>query len=118
MSFILAHVVVTVYGKVLTLEQHGVKLRVCPALVRLYFFISGQTNSKRFIGTYAPNPSDSSGINSDKIGISWVTFDTTSGSAGQATSRIFVGVADVGRDNIYMSTDAGSTCALKHFFTV
>ena len=62
-------------------------------------------------GTYAPDPSDSSGINSDKIGITFVTFDSTSGSKGQATPRIFVGVADIGSDNIFVSDDAGSSCA-------
>ncbi|KAI0695397.1 hypothetical protein BC835DRAFT_1406238 [Cytidiella melzeri] len=68
-----------------------------------------QVTSLPSAGTYAPDPSDSSGINSDKIGITWVTFDSTSGSTGQATPRIFVGVADVGRDNIYTSQDAGAT---------
>lgn len=62
------------------------------------------------IGTYAPDPTDTSGINSDKIGITWVTFDSTSGFIGQPTPRIFVGVADVGTDNIFVSDDAGSTC--------
>ncbi len=61
-------------------------------------------------GTYVPDPTDTSGYNSDKIGISWVTFDSTSGSSGKATPRIFVGVANNGSDNIFVSNDAGSTC--------
>ncbi|KAI0090994.1 hypothetical protein BDY19DRAFT_984055 [Irpex rosettiformis] len=68
-----------------------------------------QVTSLPSAGTYAPDPSDSSGINSDKIGITWVTFDSTSGESGKATPRIFVGVADVGRENIYVSNDAGAT---------
>lgn len=64
-----------------------------------------------FAGSYAPDPSDSSGINSDKTGVTWVTFDSTSGVRGQPTPRVFVAVADVGTDNIFVSEDAGSTCA-------
>lgn len=60
-------------------------------------------------GTYVPDPTDTSGYNSDKIGIAWVTFDSTSGSKGEATPRIFVGVANQGSDNIFVSNDAGST---------
>lgn len=47
---------------------------------------------------------------SDIIGISFVTFDSTSGSSGTATPRIFVGVANKGADNIFVSEDSGSTC--------
>ncbi|KAI0793439.1 Oligoxyloglucan reducing end-specific cellobiohydrolase [Abortiporus biennis] len=60
-------------------------------------------------GTYVPDPTDTSGYNNDKIGISWVTFDSTSGSSGKATPRIFVGVANKGSSNIFVSNDAGST---------
>lgn len=60
-------------------------------------------------GTYAPDPTDSSGINSDKTGVTFVTFDSTSGAAGAATPRIFVGVASVGSPNIFRSDDAGET---------
>ncbi|KAI0030869.1 glycoside hydrolase family 74 protein [Vararia minispora EC-137] len=67
--------------------------------------VSGLPNT----GTYVPNPTDTSGYNSDKIGISWVTFDPTSGSSGKATPRIFVGVASNGTSNIFVSNDAGST---------
>ncbi|THU81179.1 CEL6 protein [Dendrothele bispora CBS 962.96] len=60
-------------------------------------------------GTYVPDPSDSSGYNSDKIGIAWITFDSTSGQKGSATPRIFVGVASNGTDNIFVSEDAGDS---------
>lgn len=60
-------------------------------------------------GSYIPDPTDTTGYNSDKIGISFVTFDSNSGSSGSATPRIFVGVANLGSTNIYVSEDAGST---------
>ncbi|KAK0473162.1 hypothetical protein IW261DRAFT_1658654 [Armillaria novae-zelandiae] len=60
-------------------------------------------------GTYVPDPTDTSGYNSDIIGISWVTFDSTSGSSGSATPRIFVGVANQGSSNIFVSENGGST---------
>ena len=47
---------------------------------------------------------------SSNPGIAWVTFDSTSGSSGLATPRIFVGVANAGSDNVFVSSDAGSTC--------
>ena len=45
-----------------------------------------------------------------------MTFDSTSGSSGSATPRIFVGVATVGSSNLFVSDDAGSTCksAARH----
>ncbi|KAI5897742.1 glycoside hydrolase family 74 protein [Schizophyllum commune H4-8] len=60
-------------------------------------------------GTYVADPSDATGYNSDIIGVSWVTFDSTSGSSGSPTPRIFVGVASAGEDNIFVSEDAGAT---------
>lgn len=62
------------------------------------------------LGTYIQDPSDASGIASDIIGISWVTFDSTSGTAGSATPRIFVGVANLGANSVFVSDDAGATC--------
>jgi len=61
-------------------------------------------------GSYIPDPSDTTGYNSDKIGIAWVTFDKSSGSSGSATPRIFVGVANKGTDSVYVSTNGGSSC--------
>ncbi|KDQ63817.1 carbohydrate-binding module family 1 protein [Jaapia argillacea MUCL 33604] len=60
-------------------------------------------------GTYAPDPTDTTGMNSDPIGVSFVTFDSTSGAKGAATPRIFIGVATVGSSNLFVSDDAGST---------
>lgn len=60
-------------------------------------------------GTYAPDPTDTTGYNDDPIGVAWITFDSTNGTAGTATQRIFVGVVSNGTDNIFMSNDAGST---------
>lgn len=60
-------------------------------------------------GTYIPVPGDSNDYNTDIVGIAWVTFDSTSGASGEPTPRIFVGVANKGSDNIFVSSDAGST---------
>ncbi|MGW4428361.1 xyloglucanase [Streptomyces tendae] len=60
-------------------------------------------------GNYAQDPSDTSGYASDNQGITWVTFDeSTGGGAGTATGTVYVGVAD--KENaVYRSTDAGAT---------
>jgi xyloglucan-specific exo-beta-1,4-glucanase len=58
------------------------------------------------VGSYAPDPSDSSGYSSDPIGVTWVTFDKRTGKPGQATQTIYVGVADLGT-SIYRSSDGG-----------
>ena len=42
------------------------------------------------------------------MGIAWITFDSGSKSAN-GSSRIFVGVANMGADNIFVSEDAGSS---------
>ncbi|MFF0731442.1 cellulose binding domain-containing protein [Streptomyces chartreusis] len=60
------------------------------------------------VGDYVQDPSDTSGYASDNQGIVWVTFDESTGTAGNATRTIYVGVAD--KDNaVYRSTDAGAT---------
>lgn len=61
------------------------------------------------VGTYAPDPSDTTGYNNDLQGITFVTFDSTSGTTSGATSRIFVGTADNTTASVYVSSDAGST---------
>ncbi|MFF7790746.1 cellulose binding domain-containing protein [Streptomyces sp. NPDC007991] len=59
-------------------------------------------------GNYAQDPTDTSGYASDNQGIVWVTFDESTGTSGNATKTIYVGVAD--KDNaVYRSTDAGAT---------
>ncbi|KAL2020393.1 hypothetical protein VTK56DRAFT_8436 [Thermocarpiscus australiensis] len=60
-------------------------------------------------GTYIPDPSDTSGLNSDIIGLTFVTFDSTSTVVNGATSRIFVGTADNITASVYVSNDAGAT---------
>jgi len=60
-------------------------------------------------GTFIPNPSDASGYGSDKQGLAFVTFDSTSTVANGATSRIFVGTADNITASVYVSNDAGAS---------
>ncbi|MFF1506156.1 cellulose binding domain-containing protein [Streptomyces sp. NPDC058326] len=59
-------------------------------------------------GGYQQDPTDTSGYNSDEQGIVWVTFDESTGTAGRATSTIYVGVGDK-QNAVYRSTDAGAT---------
>jgi hypothetical protein len=101
-----------VFGRVQIPVKLGLKLQASRAQVYVSIpFISRLLNTHLVLpGTYIPDPSDSTGYNSDKIGIAWVTFDSTSGTSGTATPRIFVGVASVGTSNVWVSNDAGSTC--------
>ncbi|KAK3381496.1 hypothetical protein B0H63DRAFT_206398 [Podospora didyma] len=69
--------------------------------------VSSFTNT----GTFIPDPTDVGGYNGDKIGLTFVTFDSTSGLTNGATSRIFVGTADNITASVYVSNDAGSTWA-------
>ncbi|WP_240036835.1 X2-like carbohydrate binding domain-containing protein [Paenibacillus amylolyticus] len=57
-------------------------------------------------GNYVENPANE--YTSDIIGLAWITFDETSGSAGQASQTIYVGVADKS-ESIYRSTNGGLT---------
>ncbi|OKL62946.1 hypothetical protein UA08_01766 [Talaromyces atroroseus] len=50
----------------------------------------------------------SSTYTSDPVGIAWVTFDSTSGSEGSPTPRIFVGVVDT-EESVFKSEDGGAT---------
>lgn len=59
-------------------------------------------------GDYQQDPTDTSGYNSDKQGIVWVTFDESTGTAGSATRTLYVGVGDK-QNAVYRSTDAGAT---------
>jgi len=68
-----------------------------------------KVNSFTNTGTYIPDPNDSSGYNSDKQGLAFVTFDSTSSKLNGATSRIFVGTADNTTASVYVSEDAGAT---------
>ncbi|PWY96660.1 xyloglucanase [Aspergillus sclerotioniger CBS 115572] len=60
----------------------------------------------KWTGTYFQDSSSS--YTSDPVGIAWVTFDSTSGTSGSATPRIFVGVVDTG-ESVFVSEDAGET---------
>lgn len=57
-------------------------------------------------GTYAEVPGDV--YQGDIVGLSWITFDKSTGSTGNATQTIYVGVADKS-NNIFKSTDGGAT---------
>nr|WP_238162618.1 X2-like carbohydrate binding domain-containing protein [Cohnella sp. AR92] len=59
-------------------------------------------------GTYIQNPDLEYG--NDPVGLAWITFDKSTGSAGNATQTIYVGVADTG-NSVYKSTDGGATWA-------
>ncbi|QUL57309.1 xyloglucanase [Paenibacillus tritici] len=58
------------------------------------------------VGTYVQNPANE--YQSDIVGLSWITFDKSTGSAGQATQTIYVGVADTAK-SVFRSTDGGAT---------
>ena len=59
-------------------------------------------------GTYVEDPT--SAYLGDHPGVTWVTFDPRSGSAGNASQIIYVGVASL-ENPIYRSTDGGATFA-------
>ncbi|MFL6332572.1 MAG: WD40/YVTN/BNR-like repeat-containing protein [Pyrinomonadaceae bacterium] len=59
-------------------------------------------------GNYVQDPADPNGYLNDKQGVYWVTFDRRTGTAGNATQTIYVGVAELGA-SVYRSTDGGAT---------
>jgi xyloglucan-specific exo-beta-1,4-glucanase len=59
-------------------------------------------------GTYVQDASTP--YQADEPGVVWITFDPKTGSSGNATQTIYVGVADTG-NCIYRSTDGGTTWA-------
>ena len=59
-------------------------------------------------GTYIQDPNDTSGYGADIMGIAWITFDPAARNR-RGTSRIFVGVASMGSDNVFVSEDNGAT---------
>ncbi|KAI1338897.1 glycoside hydrolase family 74 protein [Xylariaceae sp. FL0016] len=61
------------------------------------------------VGTFIADPTDTTGYNNDIQGLTFVTFDSTSGTTAGATSRIYVGTADNTTASVYVSEDAGST---------
>ncbi|KAG9017604.1 hypothetical protein FRB90_000555 [Tulasnella sp. 427] len=58
-------------------------------------------------GTYVQDAS--SEYTADPVGLASITVDASSSSSGQATKRIFVGVANVGTSSVFVSNDAGAT---------
>lgn len=59
-------------------------------------------------GNYVQDPADPNGYLTDNQGLYWVTFDKRTGSPGNTTQTIYVGVADLGT-SVYRSTDGGAT---------
>src|SRR6185436_10004443 len=58
-------------------------------------------------GTYVEDPAFL--YTSDNQGLYWIVFDKRSGTAGNATQTIYVGVADKTGPSIYRSVDGGTT---------
>jgi hypothetical protein len=61
-------------------------------------------------GTYAADPTDIYDYQNHLQGVTWVTFDPSSSTAGTASKTIYVGVADKANP-VYRSTDGGATWA-------
>jgi len=59
-------------------------------------------------GNYAQDPADPNGYANDNQGVTWVTFDPRTGTSGNTTQTIYVGVADL-QNTVYSSTDGGTT---------
>ena len=60
------------------------------------------------VGNYAQDPSDPNGYLSHRPGVVWVTFDKSTGTAGNTTQGIYVGVADK-ENTVYRSTNGGAS---------
>jgi hypothetical protein len=60
------------------------------------------------VGNYSEDPNDANGYLSHRPGVVWVAFDKSSGTPGNTTQGIYVGVADL-QNTIYRSTNGGST---------
>jgi xyloglucan-specific exo-beta-1,4-glucanase len=59
-------------------------------------------------GNYADDPSDPNGYGSHQPGVVWVAFDRSTGTSGNATQGIYVGVADK-QNTVYRSTNGGTS---------
>jgi len=59
-------------------------------------------------GNFVADPDDPYDYLTEIQGVAWVTFDPSSGTPGQGSDRIFVGVADL-EDPLYQSLDGGQT---------
>ncbi|MEV6800605.1 cellulose binding domain-containing protein [Micromonospora rifamycinica] len=60
------------------------------------------------VGNYRADPNDTTGYQSQNQGLTWVTFDKSTGTAGNATQTIYVGVADKANP-VYRSTNGGTS---------
>jgi len=68
-----------------------------------------QATSFPDLGAYEANPSDPFSYQNIPQGIYWIKFDKRSGTPGSASQTIYAGVADNTGNNIYVSTNGGST---------
>ncbi|WP_277212469.1 cellulose binding domain-containing protein [Isoptericola croceus] len=59
-------------------------------------------------GNYVADPDDPGDYGTTNQGVVWTVFDESSGTAGEPTPVIYVGVADA-ENNVYRSTDAGES---------
>ncbi|MEO7097892.1 MAG: RICIN domain-containing protein, partial [Luteolibacter sp.] len=59
-------------------------------------------------GNWAPNPADPGDIDNRTPGVVWVAFDKRTGTPGNATQTIYVGVADL-NNAIYVSANGGAS---------
>ncbi|GAB7047677.1 cellulose binding domain-containing protein [Catenuloplanes indicus] len=60
------------------------------------------------VGNYAQDPADPNGYLNHNQGVTWVTFDEDTGTRGNRTQTIYVGVAD--KENpVYRTTDGGTS---------
>jgi hypothetical protein len=64
-------------------------------------------------GPFMGNSADPNDYLNHAIGVTWITFDKSTGTSGNTTQTIYVGVANnnSGANNIYRSTDGGATWA-------
>ncbi|MFU8850062.1 WD40/YVTN/BNR-like repeat-containing protein [Micromonospora sp. SL1-18] len=60
------------------------------------------------VGNYRADPNDSSGYQSQNQGLTWVSFDKSTGTAGNTTQTIYIGVADKANP-VYRTTNGGTT---------
>ncbi|ELR02772.1 hypothetical protein GMDG_05716 [Pseudogymnoascus destructans 20631-21] len=86
----------------------GEPLAVDPNDNKIVYFGAPTENGLYKMGTFREDPTDTSGYQSDIVGITSVVFDTTSATLNGATSTIYVATADV-TTSVYVSTDAGAT---------
>jgi chitodextrinase len=59
-------------------------------------------------GNYVQDPGDPNGYLTFNQGVVWVAFDRSTGTAGNTTQGIYVGVADL-QNTVYRSTNGGAT---------